>query len=813
MADTTALKNRIRAAIKANDNQEITGLVLQQVLLDIVDEQLDLNPGLQEAINTEKNARQEADTELSNLITGIKNNIDNGYVYAGIATPSTVPVSGKVFYVAAQVGTYANFESTVVTEGITILKYDGTSWAKEQVLFTDGGAFDISAYNLTDGQPTLYANLAAALGTNGQNIPLSIRKKGVRIKFVQSSDSKYVQYRLIADEFTTDTTQWAIADEGVYIDSPEFIYVKTDTEGKILWAINADGNIYYGAGVPQQVIDYIEKKIAGFSPDEYEDIVAFLNDLEQGDKTLQTLLNEKVDKEEGKSLIDAEHASSQSAINNSEYLQVTTDSNDKILEGITTDGVKHINLPINTPKVETKELVLSENGIEKLKEDLGIQHSNEDVISVQLDKECSLYAMSYNYPFYYYPGYERSGIGAKYNKRLVFAWMSDVHGGEEEYGRFVEYSNHYKNVIDFMLVTGDLSKLAPRDGGWHDTQDKFAPLSQVPILICLGNHDVTGNDGCEVIYDSLKEMDDELFMPWATQIGWTNKGVGSYYYKDFINDDGGYKYRVIILNDYERPRLVADGSWETIDFDSTLPTYSSETSYVAGDKVNLSGHSYRAVKNVTGVSPTRVYFDYIDGRYISENQALWLCNALSSMPEGCKAIICSHMMIGYTTPVSGNFTYQSGNIYGFQMSQNGYVVIDIINAFIGRTAVNKTYEMTKRADDGHIDGEVIEGFGYTLDFDFSNVSENVDIKCCLTGHTHIDMVTTLRDVIEKDVYNIMITQGRGQFQSGDLGNWGEKAKDAFNIISVDKNTGLKMIRVGNDVTQDFTKRDNIIINI
>ena len=46
MADTTALKNRIRAAIKANDNQEITGPVLQQTLLDIVDE-LDLNPELE----------------------------------------------------------------------------------------------------------------------------------------------------------------------------------------------------------------------------------------------------------------------------------------------------------------------------------------------------------------------------------------------------------------------------------------------------------------------------------------------------------------------------------------------------------------------------------------------------------------------------------------------------------------------------------------------------------------------------------------------------------------------------------------------
>ena len=142
MADTTALKNRIRAAIKANDNQEITGPVLQQTLLDIVDE-LDLYPELQEAINTEKNARQVADTQLNDLITGIKNNIDNGYVYAGIATPSTVPVSGKVFYVTVQAGTYTNFldsgsDALVVTQGINILKFNGTAWSVEQVIAIDG---------------------------------------------------------------------------------------------------------------------------------------------------------------------------------------------------------------------------------------------------------------------------------------------------------------------------------------------------------------------------------------------------------------------------------------------------------------------------------------------------------------------------------------------------------------------------------------------------------------------------------------------------------------------------------------------------
>ena len=213
------------------------------------------------------------------------------------------------------------------------------------------GVFDISAYNLTNDQPTPYADLEAALGNNGENVPEAVRKGGMQVKFIQgsvgSSDNKYIQARCMAQNFTTDTTQWAIADEDVYVENPEFIYVKTDAKDKILWAIKTDGGIYYGAGVPQQVIDYIEKKIAELSLDEYGDIVAFLNDLEKGDKTLQNLLDEKVDKEEGKSLIDAEYASTKSIIENPKFLDVTLDAEDKVIEGIQIDGTKVIGGDLN----------------------------------------------------------------------------------------------------------------------------------------------------------------------------------------------------------------------------------------------------------------------------------------------------------------------------------------------------------------------------------------------------------------------------------------------------------------------------------
>ena len=75
------------------------------------------------------------------------------------------------------------------------------------------GAFDISAYNATGGVLAKYADLTAALGTNGANIPDALRKGGMSVKFVLSSDHKYVQYRLTADEFSTTESDWQGVDE------------------------------------------------------------------------------------------------------------------------------------------------------------------------------------------------------------------------------------------------------------------------------------------------------------------------------------------------------------------------------------------------------------------------------------------------------------------------------------------------------------------------------------------------------------------------------------------------------------------------
>jgi hypothetical protein len=93
------IKESIKAVIKENGNYEITGNVLQAVLLSMVD-----------ALGPE-------------------------YQFLGIATKSTVPVvvEGNSFYITAEVGTYTNFKNsgntTITVNQLGILtSTNGTAW-------------------------------------------------------------------------------------------------------------------------------------------------------------------------------------------------------------------------------------------------------------------------------------------------------------------------------------------------------------------------------------------------------------------------------------------------------------------------------------------------------------------------------------------------------------------------------------------------------------------------------------------------------------------------------------------------------------
>ena len=87
-----------------------------------------------------------------------------------------------------------------------------TSGGTFDAIMQNGPAFDLSAYNAVGSTLATYADLSAAL-TALNTLPAAYKKGGMSMKFVQSSDNKYIQARLMANAFTTDVTQWQSVDD------------------------------------------------------------------------------------------------------------------------------------------------------------------------------------------------------------------------------------------------------------------------------------------------------------------------------------------------------------------------------------------------------------------------------------------------------------------------------------------------------------------------------------------------------------------------------------------------------------------------
>lgn len=75
--------------------------------------------------------------------------------------------------------------------------------------------FDVSVYN----NGAVFESISALLSSSNLStlIPTSVRHGGMSIRFIQgseqSSDNKYVQYRLMTQTFSTDSTQWQGVDD------------------------------------------------------------------------------------------------------------------------------------------------------------------------------------------------------------------------------------------------------------------------------------------------------------------------------------------------------------------------------------------------------------------------------------------------------------------------------------------------------------------------------------------------------------------------------------------------------------------------
>lgn len=131
MTNWTKLKKAIADVIKANGNQEITGAIMQQTLMSIVD------------------------------------NVGSNAQFGGVAVPSTVPADtdGSVFYLASTQGTYPNFSGIKVdaSEMAVFTKNTAGTWVKTS----------LPIQHPTIKKPLLIGGNVAAV-TQGTGVVLSV---------------------------------------------------------------------------------------------------------------------------------------------------------------------------------------------------------------------------------------------------------------------------------------------------------------------------------------------------------------------------------------------------------------------------------------------------------------------------------------------------------------------------------------------------------------------------------------------------------------------------------------------------------------
>lgn len=408
MANFSSLKQAIETYIKQNGNKEITGALLQSILLsmvttigdgavndlesdvsDINSDIVDINGALTASVQFTggslvfKNANDTVlySIAVSTFLDGIVARLDSGAVYAGYAAPSTTPdtlAGQKVFYVATQAGTYIHFlyngdtPITLAKDGIYFIVSGAGAddWNAEPIqqlddvptpnsnnpiksgavlrsIIQDGSAFDLSAHNAVGGVLATYADLSEAL-TALNSLDDVYKQPGMSFRFVQSNDNKYVQYRLMADSWSINTNDWSFCGNDVLVENPEWIYVLIDANKRILAGIKSDGSVEWSIGIPTPVKAYIDNAIAEIKNgteetnlDGLNKIIDFLSDFSTSD-TLKNLLDTKVDKEEGKSLVDSEYAEGLRSVENPEFIDVLLSKDGKVLETVDTTGKKII---------------------------------------------------------------------------------------------------------------------------------------------------------------------------------------------------------------------------------------------------------------------------------------------------------------------------------------------------------------------------------------------------------------------------------------------------------------------------------------
>lgn len=322
-------------------------------------------------------------------------------------------------------------------------------------------------------------------------------------------------------------------------------------------------------------------------------------------------------------------------------------------------------------------------------------------------------------------------IAVERGNYAVITHGSDIHGDIVRLHNMMNFSEAIH--ADFAAVTGDITAYADRTGFSAFVNAMLGRKTNV--IATAGNHDI---GFMPVGADSDVKKFNQLFSKLYNEYGYQNSENKGYYYKD----DTAHKLRMITLDQYEREGGSTAEFWEM---------------------------------------------------HMNQSQVDFLINTLNSTPEGYSVVLAYHSPENArsTRKVVDDTFYQK-----LETSGDGVpaVIADIIDAFIGRTSIDKTYdENSTYARDIHAKA------------DFSNAKAT--FVAHMTGHQHIDGVAYLPTTHTQLMLNVScmtaskgVLNGNALAESVDLIRSRDGyTEDCFNtyIIDTDKKE-VKIIRIGAD---------------
>ena len=248
--------------------------------------------------------------------------------------------------------------------------------------------------------------------------------------------------------------------------------------------------------------------------------------------------------------------------------------------------------------------------------------------------------------------------------------------------------------------------------------------------------------------------------------------------------------------------------------------WENNVTYPAGTVINYKGLYLKAKTDSKLVNQGDYYANAMDdvpfayynqtGRYIGQEQANFFISALTDtkLTSNWGIIIATH--IPFDSYVSGNkidenWQDRRGNWLAAKYSQNGYILGDIVTAFLNRTTINKTYEaivptatplgtVTKINNQTRCPDVVVNT-------DFKDTTAH--IICTMAGHTHQQGCYRASTVVGHRVVSLV-----SETSVSDIIRGGNAARDCFNIISFDTtNKYIYLMRIGADTNDIMTKRD------